>query len=78
MVCVPQIPSSFILFAQAPGCKRIIVDPEYLKSLHRSNVELEWNAIQSIEGNGIKLKNGEMVPLDVIIFSTGYSIVSSF
>ncbi len=28
--------------------------------------------------NGIELKTGEVIPLDVIIFGTGYSLVRSF
>jgi cation diffusion facilitator CzcD-associated flavoprotein CzcO len=59
----------------APGCKRIIVDPGYLESLNRPNVSLEWDAIESIVEDGIRLKTGEIVPLDVIIFATGYSLV---
>lgn len=58
------------------GCKRIIVDPGYLKSLHRPNVAVKWDAIKNVVENGIELKTGEVVPLDVIIFGTGFSIVS--
>ncbi|KAF5389896.1 hypothetical protein D9757_003713 [Collybiopsis confluens] len=56
------------------GCKRIIVDPQYLECLHWPNVQLKWDGIESIVENGIKLKTGEVVPLDVIIFATGYSV----
>ncbi|RXW18729.1 hypothetical protein EST38_g7127 [Candolleomyces aberdarensis] len=58
----------------APGCKRLIIDPGYLKALHRPNVSLRWDPIESIVEEGIKLKSGEVVPLDVIIFGTGYSL----
>ncbi|PFH54195.1 hypothetical protein AMATHDRAFT_478 [Amanita thiersii Skay4041] len=58
----------------SPGCKRIIVDPGYLKCLHQPNVNLRWEGIDSIVEEGIKLKTGEIVPLDVIIFGTGYSL----
>jgi cation diffusion facilitator CzcD-associated flavoprotein CzcO len=51
------------------------VDPDYLESLNRPNVSLSWDGIESIVENGIKLKTGEVVPLDVIIFGTGYSVV---
>lgn len=57
----------------APGCKRIIVDPGYLKSLHRPNVSLNWDGIETVVPEGIRMKTGETVPLDVIIFGTGYS-----
>jgi cation diffusion facilitator CzcD-associated flavoprotein CzcO len=59
----------------APGCKRIILDPGYLDCLHQPNVSLNWSPIESVVGEGIKLKNGDIVPLDVIIFATGYSLV---
>ena len=59
------------------GCKRIIVDPGFLKGLHRENVELRQDAIDSIVEEGVKLKTGEVVPLDVIIYATGYSLVRS-
>lgn len=62
-------------FLLAPGCKRIIVDPAYLKSLNQPNVNLKWDAIEGIMEDGIKLKTGEVVPLDIIIFGTGYSMV---
>ncbi|KAF9075162.1 hypothetical protein BDP27DRAFT_1380799 [Rhodocollybia butyracea] len=58
-----------------PGCKRIIVDPGYLDSLNRPNVNLSWAGIERIVDNGIKLKTGEVVPLDVIIFATGFSVI---
>lgn len=59
-----------------PGCKRIIVDPGYLEALHRPNVSLSWDAIKGIAAEGIELKSGKVVPFDVIVFSTGYSLVS--
>ena len=37
---------------------------------------LEWGGIESLVDKGIKLKTGEVVPLDVVIFGTGYSRVS--
>ncbi|KAJ3877300.1 hypothetical protein F5051DRAFT_409021 [Lentinula edodes] len=57
-----------------PGCKRLIVDPGYLECLNRPNVDITWNRIERIVENGIKLVTGEVVPLDVIIFATGYSV----
>jgi len=36
---------------------------------------LNWDGIDSIVENGIKLKTGEVVPLDVIIFATGFSVI---
>ncbi|KAI0273330.1 hypothetical protein BC834DRAFT_203637 [Gloeopeniophorella convolvens] len=58
-----------------PGCKRIIIDPGYLKSLRRPNVSLNYTAIERVVPEGILLKTGEIVPLDVIVFGTGFSLL---
>jgi len=63
---IPQFP---------PGCKRIIVDPGYLESLHRPNVTLCFDAIECVVPQGVRLKTGEVVPLDVLIFGTGFSLL---
>ncbi|THH10701.1 hypothetical protein EW145_g1153 [Phellinidium pouzarii] len=55
-----------------PGCKRIVLNYGYLSALHRPNVSLTWDAIDKIVPDGIIKKNGEMVPLDVIVFATGF------
>ena len=59
----------------APGCKRIIVDPGYLESLHRPNVTLSYDAIKDIVPEGVRLETGEIVQLDVLILGTGFSLV---
>ncbi|KAJ3503644.1 hypothetical protein NMY22_g18178 [Coprinellus aureogranulatus] len=58
----------------APGCKRLILDPGYLASLHQPNVSLRFDPLQSIVEDGIKLRSGETVPVDVVIFGTGYNL----
>ncbi|PBK78312.1 FAD/NAD(P)-binding domain-containing protein [Armillaria solidipes] len=58
----------------SPGCKRIIVDSNYLTCLKQPNVSLNWDAIDSVVEEGVRLKNGEVIPLDVLIFGTGYSL----
>src|SRR6266849_1177370 len=59
----------------APGCKRIILDPGYLESLHRPNVTLSYDAIKDIVPEGVRLETGEVVQLDVLILGTGFSLV---
>jgi cation diffusion facilitator CzcD-associated flavoprotein CzcO len=62
----------------APGCKRLILDAGYLASLNQPNVSLRFDPLDEIVEEGVKLKSGEVVPVDVIIFGTGYNLVSSF
>lgn len=54
------------------GCKRLIFDTDYLTALHRPNLSLNWDGIESIVEDGIITKKGEMLSFDVLIFSTGY------
>ncbi|KAG1756602.1 uncharacterized protein EDB91DRAFT_1093541 [Suillus paluster] len=59
-----------------PGCKRLIIDPDYLSALHQPNVDLDWIGIQEIVEGGVVLKTGDKVPLDAIIFATGFYLVA--
>lgn len=45
----------------------------YLESLSNPNIELNWDGIEEIQENGILTKTGELIPLDVLIFATGYT-----
>ena len=53
------------------------MDPGYLKCLHRPNVTLTFDAIDRVVPQGVQLKTGEVIPLDVLIFGTGFSLVLS-
>jgi cation diffusion facilitator CzcD-associated flavoprotein CzcO len=59
---------------EAPGCKRIIVDPGYLACLHRKNVSQIWDGIDSVVETGMRMKSGGVIDFDVIIFATGFSL----
>ncbi|KAF8161885.1 hypothetical protein BJ912DRAFT_865240 [Pholiota molesta] len=54
------------------GCKRVIFDAKYLSALHRPNLDINYEGIETIVEDGILTKTGEHVPLDVLIFATGY------
>ncbi|KAF7314924.1 hypothetical protein MIND_00006300 [Mycena indigotica] len=53
------------------GCKRIVYDTNYLPSLARSNMKLDFDPIQRITEDGIVTSDG-LQKHDVIIYSTGY------
>ncbi|TFK35452.1 hypothetical protein BDQ12DRAFT_688167 [Crucibulum laeve] len=55
------------------GCKRILIDTHYLAALHRPNLVLNWEGIESIAETGIITKKGDEIPFDVLIFATGYA-----
>ncbi|KZT37983.1 FAD/NAD(P)-binding domain-containing protein [Sistotremastrum suecicum HHB10207 ss-3] len=60
-----------------PGCKRLVLDPGYLKSLRQPNVSLNWDAIKEVTPTGLRMQGGNVVDLDVIVFATGYVFISN-
>ncbi|KAI0260380.1 FAD/NAD-binding domain-containing protein [Gloeopeniophorella convolvens] len=54
------------------GCRRVVRDQGYLEALHRENVRLTFDHIDHVEPDGAVLVTGEKVPLDVIIYGTGF------
>ena len=56
------------------GCKRKVMDTEYLACLHRKNVDLVWqDPIEEIVEDGVLTKSGRMVKADAIVLATGFS-----
>lgn len=54
------------------GCKRPAVSSDYYKTFMHENVSLVTEGIDRIIENGIATKDGKEIPLDVIIYSTGF------
>jgi hypothetical protein len=46
------------MYILALGCKRMIFDTNFLGALHRPNLMLNWDGIQSISEDGIITKKG--------------------
>ncbi len=59
------------------GCRRLIPTNDYLPALARENVDVDISGIECITPRGIRTKGGEEVPLDVIIYATGYFAYSN-
>ncbi|KAI0405085.1 putative monooxygenase [Xylaria palmicola] len=57
------------------GCKRRVMDTDYLASLHRDNVELvHSDPIEEIVEDGVLTKSGRNVKADAIILANGFHI----
>lgn len=54
------------------GCKRILISDDYLPAVQRDNASLITEPIDSITANGVRTKDGEERPVDVIILATGF------
>lgn len=57
------------------GCKRVILDPGYYKSLNRPNVDLAWGGVKEILEDGLFTGKGEKYQFDVLVYGTGFKIV---
>ncbi len=54
------------------GTRRVIPTNSYLPALSRENVDVEFHGIERITPSGIRTRNGKDIPLDIIVYATGY------
>lgn len=54
------------------GCKRVLISNDFYPALMRENVEVVTDPIARITPEGAELADGRLVPLDVIIWGTGF------
>ena len=59
------------------GCRRVIPSNTYLPALSRDNVDVDISGVECITPQGIKTKDGKEIPLDVIVYATGYFAYSN-
>lgn len=55
-----------------PFCKRLIFSPDYYQAIQRDNAQLLRDDIAQIEGSGIRMRDGTLHELDVIVLATGF------
>ncbi len=54
------------------GCKRILITDDYYPAVCRPNVEIVTEPIARIVPEGIETASGRRIPLDVIVWGTGF------
>lgn len=54
------------------GCRRVIPTNAYLPALSRDNVDVDISGIEKIAATGIRAKEGKNIPLDIIVYATGF------
>jgi len=59
------------------GCRRVIPTNTYLPALSLGNVDVDISGIECITPQGIRTKDGKNIPLDVIVYATGYFAYSN-
>ncbi|WP_246540445.1 flavin-containing monooxygenase [sulfur-oxidizing endosymbiont of Gigantopelta aegis] len=59
------------------GSRRVIPTNIYLPALSRDNVTVNISGIEAITPTGIKTKDGKEIPLDIIVYATGFYAYSN-
>jgi cation diffusion facilitator CzcD-associated flavoprotein CzcO len=54
------------------GCRRVIPTNTYLPALARDNVDVDVSGIERITPTGIRTRDGKDIPLDIIVYATGF------
>ena len=54
------------------GGRRVIPTNSYLPALSLDNVDVDISGIECITPEGVRTKDGKDIPLDVIVYATGY------
>jgi cation diffusion facilitator CzcD-associated flavoprotein CzcO len=59
------------------GCRRVIPTNDYLPALSRDDVDVDISGIERITPEGVETREGKRIPLDVIVYATGYFAYSN-
>ncbi len=59
------------------GSRRVIPTNIYLPALSRENVDVDISGIECITPTGIQTKDGKNIPLDIIVYATGFYAYSN-
>ncbi|OZE29775.1 cyclohexanone monooxygenase [Rhodococcus sp. 05-2254-5] len=57
----------------APGCKRLLLSNDWLRTLDRQDVDLVTSGLTSVTENGVVDASGRNYEVDTIIFATGFT-----
>lgn len=57
-----------------PGCKRILVSDEYYPALAADHVRLVAQGVRALTADSVVAVDGSEIPVDVVIFCTGYRL----
>lgn len=58
----------------AVGCRRPTPGNGYLEALTKDNVRVVTDSIAEIVPDGVKLRSGEVIPVDTFVCATGFDI----
>jgi cation diffusion facilitator CzcD-associated flavoprotein CzcO len=56
------------------ACKRLVVSPDFYQAIQQPDAELVTEAIERIEPEGIRTRDGRLHELDVLVLATGFRV----
>jgi cation diffusion facilitator CzcD-associated flavoprotein CzcO len=79
IVADPEVAERLSPHGYPLGAKRICVDTGYYDTFNRDNVtlhDLRQDPIEAIEAEGLRLRSGELVQVDDLLFATGFDAMT--
>lgn len=58
----------------SPGCKRILISSDWYPALQRDDVHVHDGGAQALHPEGIEAASGEVIPVDVLLWCTGFRV----
>jgi cation diffusion facilitator CzcD-associated flavoprotein CzcO len=56
------------------ACKRLVMSPDFYRAIQQPNAELVTEAIERVEAEGLRTRDGRLHPLDVLVLATGFRV----
>jgi cation diffusion facilitator CzcD-associated flavoprotein CzcO len=56
------------------GCKRLVMSDNFYEAIQRPNARLVTEGIARIEAAGVRTRDGQLHPLDVLVLATGFRV----
>jgi len=56
------------------ACKRLVVSPDFYTAIQKPNAELVTAAIERVEADGVRTRDGRLHALDVLVLATGFRV----
>jgi cation diffusion facilitator CzcD-associated flavoprotein CzcO len=56
-----------------PGCKRLVMHPDFYRQVQRPDVSVETTAIDRFEERGIRTADGRLHEADIVVLATGFN-----